>query len=743
MLDSWITNRTDRPFYARKCIELSADPAQATAYVCGLGQFNLFVNGRKVSDHVLDPAWSDYRKAIYYVKFDLSAYLHKGENEILAEIGNGWYIADEEGGYFFHFPPFMPPNPNPYRPFNKELVFAMKADIFLADGSSLTVATDEDWQVAEHPVQHANCFGSEVVDGRKNDPAVWEPASIAEEGTDLKALLREQMSPPIRVVETCEGRYLHSVNGSAVYDFGRNASGMLKFRVRGKAGQEVHARIAEKLGPDVDVDQMAKNWLLIDVCETYIIAEDDAWEDFSMTFTYAGGRYVAIDVPQEDLKDVSFDVITSAWKKAGSFRCDDERFNQIYDMIERTVEANMMSVHTDCPTIERFAWQEPNHLMGAAIMYMKDGRDLWRKFLTDCRDSQHTASDYFLDMEGNRFFPGDGLVPSQAPCYIPNVLPVPGMGDFYDIIGWGSTIILGTRWHYLFYGDISIVEENYDAGMRYFAHLLTKVDANGFISHGLGDWGNPEGLFARENVETALLYADAVTLAYFADLLGKEGDAVRLRGEAEKILAHYNDVLLVKDETGRWCYRDYEKREEGIVKTQACEALPLYWDMVPEDKRDDVIGSFRDTLLEKKAFSAGEVGLPYIIQTAARCGMNELIAEFITRDRHPSYYAFVLAGETTLGEYWEENPRSHCHDMMGHIIEWYYRSLAGIEPLEPGFAKVRIDPWMPDSMNEMHCTYETPYGEIRVDGRRVDGEARFEVKVPDGVERGTVPLFHM
>lgn len=38
-------------------------------------------------------------------------------------------------------------------------------------------------------------------------------------------------------------------------------------------------------------------------------------------------------------------------------------------------------------------------------------------------------------VENHELDPGDGLMPSQCPYYIPNVLPVPGMGSFYDIIG--------------------------------------------------------------------------------------------------------------------------------------------------------------------------------------------------------------------------------------------------------------------------------------------------------------------
>ena len=734
MLKTWITNGSNSPFYVRKIIEIPEKPTTALTQICGLGQFNLYVNGKKVGDHVLDPVWSDYRKAVYYVTFDLASCLQAGKNEILAEIGNGWYITDEEGGYFFRFPVFMPPNPNPYRPFGQELVLAMDSVLRFEDGSSMTVTTGEDWQVADHPVCHSNCYGSEITDGSKKNPEIWHNASISKDGPALTSRLRPQTMPPVKVIRTYEGNYLHTVNGRAIYDFGQNASGMLKFTVRGIAGQAVHAWPAEKLGADGDVDQIAKNWMPIDVCETYLPAESGVFEDFATTFTYVAGRYVAIDASPEDVKDVRLDAITSAWQKAGTFHCDDDRYNRIYNMIERTVEANMLGVHTDCPTIERFAWQEPNHLMAPAIMFMKYGKDLWHKFLTDCRDAQHTGEDRFFDMEGRAFCPGDGLVPSQAPCYIPNVLPVPGMGSFYDIIGWGSTIILGTRWHYLFYGDKGVIEENYDAGMRYFRHLLSRQDAHGFISHGLGDWGNPDGLFARENVETALLYADAVTLAEFAAILGREEDERYLQSEAQRILAHYNAELLVRDSNGRWCYRNYEKRSEGIQVTQACEALPLYWNMVPEDKRADVIACFRETLLDKGAFCAGEVGLPYIIQTARSCGMNDLIAQFITRREHPSYYAFVLAGETTLGEYWEENPRSHCHDMMGHIVEWFYNGIAGIQSLAPGFSKVRINPWMPESMNSLSCSYETPQGTISITGRRVNGIPEYDIKVPENIE---------
>jgi hypothetical protein len=387
--------------------------------------------------------------------------------------------------------------------------------------------------------------------------------------------------------------------------------------VKGKKGDSLRIYPAEKLNENGDADQMAKGWMNIDTVITYKIGSDDAWETWREKFTYFAGKVLAIEKSSPDIQidTIYGHAITSAWKQDGIFECDDEHYNKIYHIIEKAVEANMVSVHTDCPTIERFAWQEPNHLMAPSIFYMKDGKQLWNKFLMDMRLGQHTASDTFKDYEGNTIFPGDGLVPSQCPCYIPNVIPVPGMGSFYDIIPWGSSIILGTRWHYLFYGDIKVVEENYEAGRRYLAHLKSRMTDEGFICHGLGDWGNPDNELARENIETAFLYADAKTLAEFAELLGRHEDVEELSAFAEAVKANYNKRLLVRDADGRWVYKNYEHKD-AIVITQACEALPLYWGMVPSEKKQDVEDAFRRALTEKNCFASGEVGLPYIIQTA-------------------------------------------------------------------------------------------------------------------------------
>lgn len=182
----WITNGTAVPFYARKRFETAKKIKSAEAKVCGLGQFLFYINGRKVEDHELDPGWTNYRKLIQYVTFDVTDYLTMGENVLGAEVGNGWFIKMDEY-YTFRFPEFMPPNPNPYQPYGKSLVLALELVITYEDGTEEYIRTDDTFKVREHPVVMSNVYGSETIDGRlvqrdwctvELDDSDWEKASV-------------------------------------------------------------------------------------------------------------------------------------------------------------------------------------------------------------------------------------------------------------------------------------------------------------------------------------------------------------------------------------------------------------------------------------------------------------------------------------------------------------------------------------------------------------------------------------
>jgi hypothetical protein len=365
---------------------------------------------------------------------------------------------------------------------------------------------------------------------------------------------------------------------------------------------------------------------------------------------------------------------------------------------------------------------------------MKDVALLWEKFMLDLRTDQIVKGEKYADGKGGYIHPGEGLMPAIAPRYESNVIPSP-FGSFFDIIPWGSSCILGTYWHYMFYGDRRVIRDNYEGGRKYIEYLKTRMTADGFINHGLGDWGNPDKkALARENIETVFLFADAKVLSFFASVLGLKEDESRLAAFADTVKDNYNRLLLSKHpEKGYYCYPVWDQKGEFYL-TQACQALPLYWGMVPPEKEGDVKKAFFDIVKQDGAFISGEIALPYIIQTMNRCGMNDMICDFILKEQHPSYYAFVKDGETTLGEFWEPNPRSHCHDMMGHIIEWYYNGLAGIIPLVSGFSKVKIKPYLPASINWFSCSYDSASGEIAVGLERHGNQITIRLAVSHGIE---------
>ena len=81
--------------------------------------------------------------------------------------------------------------------------------------------------------------------------------------------------------------------------------------------------------------------------------------------------------------------------------------------------------------------------------------------------------------------------------------------------------------------------------------------------------------------------------------------------------------------------------------------------------------------------------------------------------------------------------------MMGHIIEWYYNGLAGIRPLAPGFQRVRIDPYLPESMDHFACQYETPRGLIRVTAERSRQGVVYRAEIPGDIICEAAPVVEL
>lgn len=717
---SWITRPGKKPYYTGTTFTVSEGLKEAFISVCGLGQYELHLNADKVGNSVLEGSWTDFDKRVLYDTQDVSSQIKKGENKIVMEVANGWYIGDtSDDRHFYTWK-------TGYHAYGPELPCILLLTLRYWDGHVDRVATGPDWWTHTSPTTLANIYGSEDYDARLAIPLEQLPRVATERAMQLsgpqipKGKLLPAMHPPVIVKRTyvpvsCK----KTAAGGLLFDFGQNMAGFFEVTLRGRAGQKVRLSAVEKLDQDGQPLPCCNTW-----CRYILVGDTE--EMWRPRFTYQAGRWLHVQPDDEERElpevvGVRAYSVTSSAQDTGNFSCSDVRLMQVHDLIVKAAEANLNHIHSDCPTVERLGWLETNHLMGQSLMYMKDLDTLWDKIGSDIRDAQYGPDEFDVDTGAFPHQYGPGLIPSVAPRYA-RFLWDGGDGSFWDIIPWGSSVLLLTRWQRIFSGNSRTAKKNYETAEKYLEYLYDKYKQYNeiygktgderYLCHGLGDWGHPvHGDESRENVETAFLYFDYKCLATIASELGLKDRAASHQQRAQEILERYNRDLLWKDkETNEWYYQRKGRATPSL--SQANQAIPLCFGMVPADKTKSVEKSFLRSI-EDGRICAGEVGLPFVFETLMRLGKHDEIYAMLLRPEHPSYYRFVTQGETTLPEFWEDQARSRCHDMMGSIFAWFYKGLGGISSID-GYATVKIAPTLPCGMEWIHCSYKAITGKIEL-----------------------------
>ncbi len=678
----WISTGKARSFYARETFNVNKEVESAYTYVCGLGQFKLYLNGTKIGNHELDPGWTDYDESVQYVTFDVKGYILKGENAIGVSVGNGWYVGQRVNHFYS----------NSYTPFSDHLPLICEMVITYTDGEKVTIASNTNWRVHDSATEVANVYGSEHFNGTlypegwttaSFDDSDWKSAVIADAP---KGKMVAQSQPPVIVKKVYDTVSVTNVNESTnIFDLGQNMSGMFEIYVSGPRGSVVTITPVEKLNSNGKIEKT------VDTVLKYTLKGTGEVETWKPDFSYAGGRWVQIEGARYSdemvdgeviIHDVKGHFVTNSAYDSGNFCASDERYNKIYNLILKAIESNLQSVHTDCPTIEKLGWLETSHLMAPSVLYNKNGRELFSKIARDAAEAQEES----------------GLIPDVAPAY-------PHFSDgFWDSPAWGSAGIITPWLLYEYYGDTYSLEENYEAMVKYAQYLKSKEDKNGMLTHGLGDWGiAPQTGESHANIETAIYYWDLCILRDTSLILGLEDNYNYFAHEAERVKTNYNNLLLYySDATGGFAYHNI---------TQANQAIALYLGLVPEDKEEDVLKAFKKTLSSGK-IDSGEIGLPFIFRAACKYKLTDYIQTMIMQPEHKSYYRFILMGETTLPEFWVDNARSRNHDMLGSVMEWFYSAVGGITPISYGFGEISIAPQIPKGLESAHVTYESVKGEI-------------------------------
>jgi hypothetical protein len=681
---------------------------RAVAHFCGLGCFEMTLNGEKAGRELFPPGWTKYDKTCLYVTYDLTSMLRKGRNTVGLLLGNGMYNV--KGGRYAKFTGSF----GPLKAIG-QIVLEYK------DGTKEAVVTDGTWRVHPGPITFSCVFGGEDVDLRLEpegwnrsgfNDAAWTKASILPgPGGKLKGL--SASAPPVLAFETFPPVGRKEIKpGVMVYDLGQNVSLMPRLKVKGQSGSVVRIIPSELLNADGSVDRTS--------CAH---GAGPAWWQVTLAgggsgtwfpkFFYHGCRYLQVEcmpaVPggkPSVVKSIEGVVVHSDSEPVGEFKCSNDLFNRIHALVRWAQRSNMMHVLMDCPHRERLGWIEQYHLNGPSLRYEFDLSRLFAKGVNDMADSQ---------LE-------NGLVPDIAPEY--TVFEA----GFRDSPEWGSAFILVPWQQFEWTGDTDLLERHFESMKRYVSYLETK--SSGFIlSHGLGDWydiGPMRPGYAQLTpvalTATAFFYEDAKILSQAAALLRRAEEARRYAVLSDSIRNAFNKAFY------------NPATREYATGSQCANAIPLVMGLADSVNRAAVLDSIvSDVRRRGNALTTGDVGYRYLLRALADGGRSDVIFDMINQSEKPGYGYQLKQGATSLTEAWNaERGSSQNHFMLGQIMEWFYHDLAGIQydPGRPGFSHVIIRPRPVGDVKWVRASYNSVEGKITSSWEKSDGTFRLKVSIP-------------
>jgi len=680
----------------RKTFTLPKPPASARVYICGLGYYELHLNGSKVGDHVLDPAFTRYDRRALYVTYDVTSQLKKGANALGVILGNGWFNMHTRCVWDFDKAPWRD------RP-----ALLCQLEITFDDGSKTVVASDATWRVTTGPIVFDSIRNGERYDARQ-EKAGWDIAEtsdadwpVAQIVAGPKGKLTAQMMPPIKVTKTIRPVKLAEPKpGVYVFDVGQNIAGWARLRVFGPGGTEVVLRYGERLNTDGTLDQKEIGQHIKTgkpQTDTYILKGrgTEVWEP---RFAYHGFQYVeATGLPgKPDLGTLEARVVHTAFDRAGAFECSNDLFNRIQRNTLWSYVSNFVGYPTDCPHREKNGWTGDAHLAAETGLYNFDAAAAYTKWLDDLKDEQRPTGE------------------------LPGIVPTSGWGyQWGNGPAWDSAYVLIPWYLYQYRGDTRILAEHYDR-LKLYVDYLTSKAKNGSVAIGLGDWAPAKTTTPEKITSTGYYYCDALIVSQAAALLGKAEDAKKYADLAAAIRDAFN--------------REFYDHKTGLYAggTQTAMSCALYHGLVPPQERAKVLGRLVEAIRAKDGhLDAGILGTKYLIDSLTASGRADVVYGMATKTDYPSWGRWLEQGATTLWEQWD-GEASRNHIMFGHISAWFYQTLAGInaDAEAAGFKRIIFKPRLLGDVKWAHAEHESMYGTIKSTWEIKDGLFTLKIAVP-------------
>ena len=687
--------------YLRRTFEISDIPATAQLEIAVSGFYELFINGKNITNGYLAPFVSNPDHFLYVDTYDISRYLLKGKNAICILLGNGIANAPSAVESKLHIARFR---------------MAPAMALRLEMGEQI-IESDEVFKTSPSAILSDDYRAGVVYDARCRNDAVllpefddsgWRSASVvpAPRGDFVP-----NRANPISERGRMKPVSIEEKDGVYTYNFPKNSSGIYKLNLKNTAaGQKITLGFFEKLWPNgLSGEDKQYETPDLDFGQTDIyICKGGESEEWIPSFTYHGFEYVKVKGITEEQATadlLTYIELSTQMNERGVFNCSDERANKIFAMALNSSLSNFQHILTDCPHREKNGWTADAALSAEHTLLFLEPENNFRQWMQMLRRAQ--ADDGRLP----------GIIPTGDHTY-----------DCLNGPAWDRAVILIPYYIWKYRNDTKVIEENSHAIIRYLDYLSGKIRDDGLIGYGLGDWSHvgrgawrykaplemTDTAVSVDMCEKAVRMFKAINKPVQSDFASALKE--RLKGAARERLLDLNTMTALGNcQTSQAMAIAYNIFEPGEESTAFSRLLQII-------QRD---GGVMDV---------GVHGARVLFHVLAAFGHADLAYKMITQSKFPSFGWLLDMGATALWENFMKPETkwvdSRNHQFWGDVSQWFHRWLAGIDYFAPE-KRLNIAPQFVDGIDFADGSFKANEGEIRVFWKKEDENIRLEVSVPD------------
>lgn len=714
---------SDADFYADhpapqfvKSFVVKRIPDDARMMIAAAGYYTLWINGQRISDAYLSPAWTDYSKRIYYREYPVNEYLTRGENVIAVELGNGWY------------------NPLPLRMWGhanlRERIPVGQprfiADLQLSRNGAVIhqIVTDSTWLWSPGEITRNSVYLGEWHDMRQ-ETEQWQLNADHPDLLPVQVLdspggrLQLADFPPIRKTTSVQAVDLWiTPQQTCIVDFGQNMAGWFKYSGPMVAGDSIFFRSGERIWPDSTLNTLTAVTGQIKrkgvggpgappIAEQFSVFIPGSETDFfEPRYSFQGFRYVEISgLPLNQLEAIDTDHLT-AWRvgtdvgKIGRIEAEHAWIEEIQDLTEWTLLSNIFSVISDCPAREKFGYGGDINATAETWLYNFEVRQIFEKIIRDWHDAMND----------------DGFVDTA-----------PFVGIQYCGIAWESAYLFLQDYLFTFYGDLPFVSQWYEENLQWIQKAQT-LHGNDLVRQGLADH---ESLLPVpvELVGSLHYYRALRVMQKFSALLEKHTHEIQFKEIADSYQLMLIDSL-------------WNNPVIAIKNPQTWLSGLLYFDVLPAGEHAEAMQRLVADLDNRQlALTTGIYGTKWMLEVLAKNGQVQLAYDLVARRDFPGWRYMMDHGATTFWETWKEsdNVFSQNHPMFSSVSTFLHKWIGGIDPVDGGFERIMLHPAPVRGLGSFSASRTLDEQEIKVSWTRTDASVVFELHIPEKTEVVWIP----